>query len=94
MTNPLFLDAKDQVILKSILKTIPNAIYVYGSRVKGTAKPFSDIDLYIEGDITDEQLSQLITQCDESDLSIKVDLTNKLGTDFLKAIQADFVRFK
>ena len=88
------LDEKDFILLKSILRSIPNRVYVYGSRVKGIAQPFSDIDLYIEGELSDEMLSNLITRLEESDLSIKVDIKNKVSADFLKLIQPDFVRFQ
>lgn len=91
--NKFMLDEKDYLLLKSILSSTPNSIYVYGSRVKGVAKRFSDIDLYIDGHFSDEALSHLITQLEESNLSIKVDIKNKLGSDFLKSIQADLVKF-
>lgn len=90
--NKFMLDEKDFILLKSILSSISNPIYVYGSRVKGCAKQFSDIDLYIEGNISDETFSNLITQLEESNLSIKVDIKNKFSSDFLKSIQLDFVR--
>jgi len=86
------LDEKDFILLKSILSSISNPIYVYGSRVKSCAKQFSDIDLYVEGNISDETLSNLITRLDESNLSIKVDIKNKLSSDFLESVQPDFVR--
>lgn len=91
--NKFMLDENDYLLLKSILSSTPNPIYVYGSRVKGIAKRFSDIDLYIEGPLSDEAISHLITQLEESNLSIKVDIKNKLGSDFLKSIQPDFVKF-
>ena len=92
--NKLMLNENDFILLKSILNSIPNPIYVYGSRAKGIAKSFSDIDLYIEGSLSDETLSNLITQLDESDLSIKIDIKNKVSADFLKLIQSDFIRFQ
>ncbi len=88
------LDKKDTQILSSILGSITYPIYVYGSRAKGTAKRFSDIDLYIEGNISDEELSNLNTQLEESCLSIKVDVKNKLSPEFLESIRADFIPFK
>ncbi len=91
--NKFMLDEKDVKILESILGCIIHPIYVYGSRVKGTAKRFSDIDLYIEGYLSDEALSNLNTQLEESCLSIKVDIKNQLSPEFLKSIRPDFVPF-
>ena len=85
------LDDDDYLLLKSILSSISNPVYVYGSRVKGTAKRFSDIDLYIDNYISDETLSNLMTQLEESNLSIKVDIKSKVSPDFLKMIRQDFV---
>ena len=92
--NKFMLNENDFILLKSILSSISNPVYVYGSRAKGVAKPFSDIDLYIEGNVSNEILSNLIAQLEESDLSIKVDIKNKVSADFLKFIRPDFVRFQ
>lgn len=92
--NRFMLNKNDENILDSIFDSISYPIYVYGSRAKGTAKRFSDIDLYIEGILSDEELSDLNTRCEESSLSIKVDIKNRLSSEFKKSIQSDFILLK
>jgi len=88
------LDKEDYTLLKSILSQLSKPIYVYGSRAKGTATRFSDIDLYIDAAISEEELEELKARCEASDLSIKVDLTTNLSPEFLAYIRQDFVLFK
>ena len=67
--NKFMLTPQDAEILSIFLRQcLP--IYVYGSRAKGTAQR-SDIDLYIDGPLSDLLLAHLHTQCEESS-SIKV----------------------
>ena len=43
------IEEKDFRLLKQILSKYPYQFYTYGSRVKGTARQFSDLDLcYLE----------------------------------------------
>lgn len=69
-----------QQILQRIVPEYP--VWVFGSRVKGTAKPFSDLDLAI---ITDKPLSlqkhaELVEAFSESDLPWKVDIVDWAAT--------------
>lgn len=91
--NKFMLTDQDYQILKLILKPYPGPVYVYGSRAKGVAQRFSDIDLYIDFPISNLDLTYLITQCEESNLSIKVDIHTQLSEDFLRQIRKDFIRF-
>ncbi|WP_027330151.1 nucleotidyltransferase family protein [Marinimicrobium agarilyticum] len=68
------------LIIERILKTFmpDKQVKAFGSRVRGTAKPYSDLDLAI---ITDQPLSidsvaQLAEAFSESDLPWKVDLVD------------------
>lgn len=70
-------------------------VWVFGSRVKGTAKPYSDLDLAL---ITRQPLSldktaRLKEAFDESDLPIRVDLVDWAATSesFRKIIEQDKV---
>lgn len=92
--NPCHLTDKDFLIVKTILRIIPNPVYLYGSRARGSAQPFSDIDLYIEGPVREDELTELRAQFEESNLPMKVDLTYDLSPTFLKQIQKDFVRLQ
>jgi type I restriction enzyme S subunit len=53
-------------------------VYVYGSRAKGTAHKFSDVDLAIESErpIDRQTLSELRNAFAESDLPYAVDVTD------------------
>jgi predicted nucleotidyltransferase len=53
-------------------------VWAFGSRVKGCAKPFSDLDLAIVGDqpVALVTLADLADDFSESDLPFKVDLVD------------------
>jgi len=57
-------------------------VWAFGSRVTGTAKPFSDLDLLIrtEQPLTFEEIATLKDAFDESDLTIRVDLVDWADT--------------
>jgi len=57
-------------------------VWAFGSRVTGTAKPFSDLDLVIrtEQPLPLEKLAALNDAFDESDLTIRVDLLDWAAT--------------
>lgn len=50
------LEQKDFLLLKSILKKYPYTFQAYGSRVKGSHRKFSDLDLCVMELISDEEL--------------------------------------
>ncbi|MBK8338788.1 MAG: nucleotidyltransferase domain-containing protein [Flavobacteriales bacterium] len=74
----LDLEARHQAMLREVLmRHVPDAqVWVYGSRVKGTAKKFSDLDIAIEAEAPlSLRLLALIDQdLSDSDLPIKVDV--------------------
>nr|SPS05766.1 conserved protein of unknown function [Candidatus Nitrotoga fabula] len=85
------------IIVRDILrKHIPHyPVWAFGSRARGTAKPFSDLDLAI---LTDQSLSlevsaALTEDFSESDLPYKVDLVDWATTDdsFRQIIERDKV---
>jgi len=69
------------------------AVYAYGSRVTGGARPYSDLDLLVEGDsrVSLARLLALRSAFDESDLPIKVDVSDwrALSPGFQAAIGRD-----
>ena len=76
----LTITNEELAIVKQILQThIPNLeVWAFGSRVKGNAKPYSDLDLAV---ITKEPLSlqthaDLVDAFSESDLPWKVDIVD------------------
>ena len=70
----LLISNQDKKILAQILNKYPYSFYAYGSRVKGTAKKYSDLDLCFYDEIPWNVLSHLHEDLEESDLPFKVDL--------------------
>ncbi|MDR3726609.1 MAG: nucleotidyltransferase domain-containing protein [Terracidiphilus sp.] len=70
-------------------------VWVFGSRVKGTAKPYSDLDLAILGDqpLPLSTMADLAEDFTESDLPFKVDLVDWATTSarFRKVIEGERV---
>lgn len=75
------LDVKSRKILVAILEQyIPGIeVRVFGSRVNGTAKPYSDIDLVLDGKqpIPIKIINELKFALSNSDLPIMVDLVDR-----------------
>lgn len=98
--NKLAITDEELNIVKSILQTlIPHyPVWAFGSRVKGTAKKYSDLDLAI---ITDTPLSlaesaALREAFAESDLIWKVDVVDWATTSetFRKIIQSHYIELQ
>ncbi|KLL01846.1 MAG: hypothetical protein MRERC_7c074 [Mycoplasmataceae bacterium RC_NB112A] len=62
------MESKDLRLLKQILPKYPYQFYAYGSRVKGTAREFSDLDLCYQEDIPSEIIYQIKEELEKSDL--------------------------
>lgn len=95
--QPIDLNPHDLDIVRAILmKFVPDReVWAFGSRVKWTAKPFSDLDLAIVGDqpLPNSVIADLTEAFDESELPIKVDVVDWATTSesFRKIIQTDKV---
>jgi predicted nucleotidyltransferase len=63
-------------MLKQILNKYPYHFYAYGSRVKGTACQFSDLDLCYQEEIPLSVISRLREEFTESNLPFEVELVN------------------
>jgi putative type I restriction modification system, specificity protein len=79
-----------QAVLK---KNVPRrVVWAFGSRVKGTAKPYSDLDLAVVGDtpLSWVELAGLVDDFSNSDLPWKVDIVDWANTseEFRKVILA------
>jgi len=70
-------------------------VWAFGSRVKGTAKPYSDLDLVLMGDqpLPLSTMADLAEDFTESDLPFKVDLVDwaTTGERFRKIIKGERV---
>lgn len=96
MTNKITLDEDDKKLLLEILSRYPYYFYVYGSRVKGCSKRYSDIDICYFDDIPRDKVYEIIEALEESNITIKVDLVaiSDLSKEFFKMIEKDLVELK
>ena len=69
--------------------------WAFGSRVKGTAKPYSDLDLVIRGekDLPIRIMNRLVEAFQESDLPIRVDVLEwcAISPAFRQVIEQKYV---
>lgn len=90
------LEEKYLTYVKSVLKKyVPHcSVWLFGSRVTNTIKPYSDIDLVIISDkpIASDTLCFMALEFAESDLPYKVDVAEWLMLDdaFKKIIQSQY----
>ena len=80
-------------IVQKILSKYPYQFYAYGSRAKGTAHKFSDLDLCYQEEIPWNILSHIQEDLEESDLPFKVDLVawKHMSSDFQELIKSNLV---
>ena len=72
----LLMSNQDKKILTQILSKYPYHFYAYGSRVKGTARKYSDLDLCYQEEIPSYVLVKIENELEESDLPFIVELVN------------------
>jgi predicted nucleotidyltransferase len=71
------LSEHDQRIIADVLAPFAGKIQrvaLFGSRGLGAARPNSDVDLVLYGDIQEHEVDRLWTLFDESSLSVSVDV--------------------
>lgn len=92
----LDLREKDWQIIKNILGHYPYQFYAFGSRVKHTAKKFSDLDLCYKEKIPNTVIAKIEGEFEESDLPFKVEILDwhHCDPDFQKKIEKDLVLLK
>lgn len=83
-------------IIRKILAMFSVESYIFGSRAKGTARQYSDLDIVLKGDVDRETLSKIRDAFEESNLPYKVDviLWNDIDDNFKRHIQFDMVLLK
>lgn len=77
----LKLEQKYYHIIKSILGKYPYSFYAFGSRIKGTEKKFSDLDLCFVENIPFNIQAHIDEDFEESDLPFKVDIIDFVNTN-------------
>jgi len=92
----LQIETRHLEIINSILSKYPYTFYAYGSRVRGEAKKYSDLDLCYREEIPWNVLSHIQEDLEESDLPFKVDLVfwELMGSEFQELIKDDLVPIK
>ena len=84
----LDLKASHLSIVKAILKKhlSTQEVWAFGSRVNGTAKPHSDLDLVVRGhsEIDPTKISMIRLEFEESNLPMRIDVLdwNSLSDEF------------
>ncbi len=73
--TPKYLETIQRILAEHVPKC---EVRAYGSRVKWTAKDYSDLDLAVVGSepLTRRQLRRLIEAFEESDVPIRVDVVD------------------
>lgn len=81
-------------VIKNILKKYPYTFFAFGSRVKGTARKFSDLDLCYKDNISDVVIGNIKEEMEVSDLPFKVDFISwdRCSDEFKKNIEKDMVK--
>lgn len=65
------------------------AVYLYGSRARGDAAWNSDYDLWVDSELSRQQINQIIEDLDESFVPFQIDLVT---TPMLKGVFGERVR--
>jgi predicted nucleotidyltransferase len=87
----LQLESRHYQIVQQILSKYPYQFYAYGSRVKGTARYLSDLDLCYYEDIPEALAFQIEEEFKESDLPFVVELVawKDMKVEFREIIKRD-----
>jgi predicted nucleotidyltransferase len=84
-----------EIVTRLLSEYAPDCeVRVFGSRINGSTKPYSDLDLVIisEDKIDNQQLSDLREAFVESDLPFRVDLLNwaRISPEFRAVIEKKY----
>ena len=60
MNNKIIIDQQDKKLMLEILEKYPYQFYVYGSRTKGLAQKYSDIDICYFDDIPQQDINKIL----------------------------------
>jgi predicted nucleotidyltransferase len=93
MSSKIDLSDWDRKILYGILSKYPCTFYAYGSRVKGCARKYSDLDLCYFDKISSDDLMEIKWALEDSDITIKVSVVpvSQFSESFFKSIKEDLV---
>ena len=88
-----------EIVTQLLEKHVPECeVRAFGSRINGTAKPYSDLDLVIIGaeKLSDELMSEMKEAFVASDLTCRVDLLDwaRISDEFKAVINKEYVTLK
>ncbi|HEX4068726.1 MAG TPA: nucleotidyltransferase domain-containing protein [Candidatus Babeliales bacterium] len=88
------MDKRHLDIVKKILKKYSYTFYAFGSRTKGTQRPFSDLDICFMENIPWNIRSHIDEDFEKSDLPFTVDVIdwNSCDEDFKSKIKNDLIQ--
>lgn len=88
------IEPRHYKIIRDILNEYPYTFYVYGSRAKGTAHKFSDIDICSLEQVPRSVLGEIEEKFYLSRLPYTVDLTDvtRCSEEFKEAIKKDLIK--
>lgn len=82
-------------IINSILQDTNLKIYVFGSRVTGKAKQYSDLDIALKAnsEIDSDKITKIKFELEETTIPYKIDVIdlNVISDTFKKCIEKDLV---
>ena len=83
-------------IVQDILQKYPYTFYAFGSRVKGSARKLSDLDICFMDTIPWNVKAHMDEDFEESDLPYKVDIINgnTISDSFRDAIKNDLIKIQ
>ena len=70
------IEKKHLEMVLQILRKYPYSFYAYGSRVKGTARKYSDLDLCYQDDIPISITRKIKEEFEDSNLPFHVEIVN------------------
>lgn len=82
-----------QILMNILREVVPNCeIRIFGSRHKGSSKPYSDIDLAVLGLVGIEQEDNLREALVNSEITVRVDVLNwdTISDAFKSIIETDY----
>jgi len=86
-----------EFIKNTISAVLPDVeIFIYGSRVQGKARKYSDVDIALKGEIEFKDLLKVKALFEDSTFPYKVDIVDldNLKPDFLNIIKNDLHKIK
>ncbi len=97
MVNLDLADRYVDFIKNTITSILPDVeIFIYGSRVQGKAREYSDVDIALRGDIDFDKLLKIKALFEDSTFPYKVDVVDlsSLTPEFLNIIEKDLYQIK